>query len=214
MIGSEQQTSISWWHLDSVTAVKLGDHQAHPSALPSRGPGPDNRLAPMRQLYDLDNAKTVVTMSFVPHLMPSDEARDYYSSTYNKQYAEMQYRDYFVMASQASQVMLSSGGSDKSSGKEKLDKFPLPFTSSDNVANNGRQLRHWRRADSQSVTSAPVHGHLISMKRLRATLQLASVNRSHLGAEFMCLASNNNISPPLNTTVRLDLNRKYSKRGR
>lgn len=69
------------------------------------------------------------------------------------------------------------------------------------VSTNNWRLKNWRRVHNQTTQTLG--------EKLQATIELASLSRSNLADEFMCLANNNDFSPPLNTTIRLNLNRKY-----
>lgn len=69
----------------------------------------------------------------------------------------------------------------------------IPFT-------DGHQLKHWTRVKSERQQSS-------QPDKLQASVQL-SLARSHLDNEFLCLAANNDFSAPLNSTVKINLNRK------
>lgn len=47
-----------------------------------------------------------------------------------------------------------------------------------------------------------------SHQLLKAELRLNPLKRTHLDQEFLCLAQNNKFSPPLNMTIKLNMNRK------
>lgn len=87
------------------------------------------------------------------------------------------------------------------SSPPQFDQISLPPLLAD-AKSQRRLMKHWRRFQNQTSPSP-------SDDKLQTTLEISSLGRSSLGAEFLCLANNNNFSAPLNTTVRLNLNREY-----
>lgn len=62
------------------------------------------------------------------------------------------------------------------------------------------KLKHWTRVKDVSLS--------IGDKNIQATLQLSPLSRSYQGAEFLCLANNNQLGPPVNSTVSFNMNRE------
>lgn len=78
-----------------------------------------------------------------------------------------------------------------------LRSIELPF-------NDGHRLRHWARVREQVSSKDPLSG------RVNSIMEISSLSRTNFGEEFICLARNNDLSAPLNASLKLDLNRKYS----
>lgn len=70
----------------------------------------------------------------------------------------------------------------------------------------------WTRiipANSESNTIADNNYQIRSNVQLKSVLNISPLKRSHLDQEFICLAANNKLSPPLNVTIKLNLNCEY-----
>lgn len=67
-----------------------------------------------------------------------------------------------------------------------------------------QRLRFWQRIDSSPLE---VESSDFSSTLIRSNLQLG-LTRSELGKEYLCLAQNNHHSAPVNSSLRVNLNRK------
>lgn len=63
------------------------------------------------------------------------------------------------------------------------------------------KLKQWTRIKDISLSIGD---------QIQATLQLSPLGRAYDGAEFLCLANNNQLALPLNSSVTLTMNRKFS----
>lgn len=66
------------------------------------------------------------------------------------------------------------------------------------------QFKHWTRVKDQVSLS------IIGAEKIQASLQLSALSRHYQGGQFLCLASNNQLAPPLNQSIQISMNRKYS----
>lgn len=83
------------------------------------------------------------------------------------------------------------------------NELAAPVGLDPSMARGRRLLKHWRRFNSSKTNAAE------GDTKLKASIEIGQVRRQHSETEFMCLANNNNFSAPLNTTIRLNVNRKY-----
>lgn len=68
------------------------------------------------------------------------------------------------------------------------------------IGDGGQKLKHWNRVKDISLSIDD---------KIQATLQLSPLSRAHQGAEFLCMANNNQLALPLNSSVILAMNCKF-----
>ena len=64
------------------------------------------------------------------------------------------------------------------------------------------RVRYWKLVQNQTTSTTRDN-------KLQTTIELDRLERAHLGQEFLCLATNNDFSAPVNTSVKLNMNRKF-----
>lgn len=186
----EPQAQISWWQLKSVSMVPsstwpANQRPARPlESLPSDGGSSNDTSGHYLELLDF---MTTITLQ-----------EDNQSSSLGELEGEEdvhKLRDYFVG------FYSNPADAASTSGQQAQHNPPmvLPFT-------NGYRLRHWARVKDQPAGSLSSS----SDGRIQSSLKFSSLTRANLGDEFMCLAQNNDFSAPLNSTLRINLNRELS----
>lgn len=179
---------ITWWQLSSISGLPGTSNSVilSPAATldaPALQQQTQKLPDPARAEQQFQNADYLTTVGVVQSsaansMEPLDQAAN------QNNYRSPTVRDYFVGLNSNSNPLERQAGL----------IIPVP---------DGHHLKHWTRVKSEQQRSlrAPAD------TKLQASVQLL-LSRSYLDNEFLCLATNNDFSAPLNSTVKINLNCK------
>lgn len=205
--GEPAVTQVTWWQLQSVSALPVGISSS--AASKNAAPGSTNLAASASHSRNNQANRShwlsrALSFGFVDD---NNKVAEYLTTITLEQTgtgaASNSYREYFVAFHNSHSI-----GNHMS---ENL--LVLPFA-------DGHSLKRWikvQQTNSETQANQPVvatntllaNSANIDMKQLpQSSLQL-NLARSNLGDEYLCLASNNDISPPLNSSVKINMNCKY-----
>lgn len=201
--GEPAVTQVTWWQLQSVSALPLGISTSN-----SKNVAAGNTNLAASASYNRNNQANrshwlsrALSFGFADD---NNKVAEYLTTITSEQTgtgaASDSYRDYFV----------ALHNSQHSVGHISENSLVLPFA-------DGHSLKRWIKVQqtnsesqsNQAIVSTNTLLANIDMKQLpQSSLQL-NLARSNLGDEYLCLANNNDISPPLNSSVKINMNCKY-----
>lgn len=201
--GEPDRGQISWWRAIDLTAGVNGDNnniKSSSSILRNSGPiksysnSATNQTSLLYQWDQFDNYMT--TMSLV-----ANSNNNLYRN--NEIITSNDYSHYFVAFHKSAQ---------QSSQKRVSLPYPTKLWTRIIPANSNLQanISPENKDDNYQINNIIINNNQ-QQQQLKSVLNLSPLKRSHLDQEFICLAANNKISPPLNVTIKLNLNCKYSR---
>lgn len=192
--GGPATTQVSWWRLQSVSVLPFGipgsSILAPTSSLSAASSEDKNNPHQANRSHWLSRA---LSFAFNDN---NKVASEYLTTvTLEQTVAATTSTDYFVA--------LHHNSIGHSSNIEHNSPLVLPFA-------EGHTLKRWVKV--QTSGGGGENNHLQANgsgdSKPQSSLQL-NLARSNLGDEYLCLANNNQLSPPLNSSVKINMNCKY-----